>query len=272
MGHLVNESIDYTCHIVRCTALDDPTRRALCDLYLSSYEATTPELFHGDLLGKDEVLLLHAGARLVGFTTLRVFDAAWRGQAIRVVFSGDTVVERAHWGQQSLSQHWLRRMGQIKRDQPDKRLVWLLLVKGHRTYRYLHVFAKTFHPRPAQHLGQDLGHGSDQGADLDACLGDCDSDLAALADHLARQQWPGDYRPISGVVEFVPSRGQLKQDLADPRPDELLRPGVAYFLQRNPGYRRGHELVCVCDVEEANMKPMTLRLFRQGLHDTSPAP
>ncbi|MCK7481132.1 MAG: GH3 auxin-responsive promoter family protein [Candidatus Moduliflexus flocculans] len=35
-------------------------------------------------------------------------------------------------------------------------------------------------------------------------------------------------------------------------------------MQRNPGYRIGHELVCVCDVEEENMKPMTLRLFRQG--------
>jgi hypothetical protein len=92
-----------------------------------------------------------------------------------------------------------------------------------------------------------------------------DGDLAALADHLARRHWPGDYQPASGLVEFVPSRGQLKQDLADPRPDELLRPGVAYFLQRNPGFRQGHELVCVCDVEEANMKPMTLRLFRQGL-------
>lgn len=242
-NHRVNESVDYTCHIVSCAALDDQTRRAMCELYLSSYEATTPELFHADLLGKDEVLLLHASERLVGFTTLRVFDARWQGQDIRVVYSGDTVVERAHWGQQSLSQHWIRRMGQIKRQHPDKRLVWLLLVKGHRTYRYLHVFARTFHPREGVH----------------------DGDLAALADHLARRHWPGDYQPASGLVEFVPSRGQLKQDLADPRPDELLRPGVAYFLQRNPGFRQGHELVCVCDVEEANMKPMTLRLFRQGL-------
>ena len=216
----------------------------MCDLYLSCYDATTPEVFEGDLRSKDEVLLLHFGPRLVGFTTLRVFDAVWKGKGVQVVFSGDTVVERQHWGQRTLSLHWVRRMGQIKRRQPDKRIVWLLLVKGHRTYRYLHVFAKTFHPREGEH----------------------DAGLVALANHLARQEFHKDYNPASGVVEFSPSRGQLKQDLAEPRTDELSRPGVTYFLERNPGYKLGHELVCVCDLEENNMKPMTLRLFREGFN------
>lgn len=222
----------------------------MCALYLSCYEATTQELFERDLLSKDEALLLHFGARLVGFTTLRVFGTVWQGEEIRVVFSGDTVVARQHWGQQTLSMNWVRRMGQIKRLQPGKRLVWLLLVKGHRTYRYLQVFAKTFHPREGEH----------------------DASLAGLANHLAGQQFHEDYNPASGVVEFEPSRGQLKRDLAEPRPDEMSRAGVAYFLQRNPGFRRGHELVCVCDLEEGNMKPMTLRLFRQGFNATTQEP
>ena len=246
----MNEPAKYTCNAVSVAELDGQTRRAMCDLYLSSYEATNAELFEGDLRSKDEALLLHFGPRLVGFTTLRVFDAVWQGADIRVVFSGDTVVDREHWGQQTLSLNWVRRMGHIKRMQPEKRLVWLLLVKGHRTYRYLHVFAKTFHPREGQH----------------------DANLAALASHLARQQFHEDYNAATGLVEFVPSRGQLKQDLAEPRPDEESRAGVAYFLQRNPAFRLGHELVCVCDVEEDNMKPMTLRLFRQGFNAPTQAP
>lgn len=240
----MNGSANYTCDVVSTIELDAPMRRAMCDLYMTCYEATTPEQFEQDLIHKDEALLLHVGSQLVGFTTLRVFDAIWQGEAIRVVFSGDTVVDRRHWGQQTLSLHWVRRMGQIKRARPDKRLVWLLLVKGHRTYRYLHVFAKRFYPREGEH----------------------DASLAALSTHLAQLEFLGDYNPESGLVEFVPSRGQLKPALAEARPEEMCRPGVAYFLQRNPGYRLGHELVCVCDVEEDNMKPMTLRLFRQGLH------
>jgi hypothetical protein len=244
----VEKSTEYTCDLVRASSLDEPTRLAMCELYMSCYEATIPALFEGDLLSKDEALLLHLGPRLVGFTTLRVFDAEWEGQTIRVVFSGDTVVEKQHWGQQALSTAWVRRMGQIKRQQPDKRLVWLLLVKGHRTYRYLHVFARTFFPREGEH----------------------DARLAALAQHLAQQQFRNDYNPLSGLVEFVPSRGQLKSDLAEPRADEMARAGVTYFLQRNPSFRIGHELVCVCDMEEANMKPRTLRLFQQGFNAPTP--
>ncbi len=243
----VNKPSKYSCRFAKATSLDEQTRRAMCDLYLACYEATTPAMFEGDLLNKDEALLLYCGSQLVGFTTLVVFETAWRGEDVCVVFSGDTVVDPRHWGQQAMSLSWVRRMGQIKQHQPSKRLVWLLLVKGHRTYRYLHVFAKNFYPREGEH----------------------DPGLAELACHLAQLKFPDHYNPATGLVEFVPSRGQLKQALAEPRLAEVSRSGVSYFLQRNPGYRLGHELVCVCDVEEVNMKPLTLRLFRQGCHDPS---
>jgi len=76
----MNEPAKYTCNAVSVAELDGQTRRAMCDLYLSSYEATNAELFEGDLRSKDEALLLHFGPRLVGFTTLRVFDAVWQGR------------------------------------------------------------------------------------------------------------------------------------------------------------------------------------------------
>ena len=52
--------------------------------------------------------------------------------------------------------------------------------------------------------------------------------------------------------------------MAEPRPEELARAPVRFFLERNPGFRAGHELVCLCDMEPANMKPLTLRLFRSA--------
>ncbi|HVQ27069.1 MAG TPA: hypothetical protein VMV01_17910, partial [Planctomycetota bacterium] len=114
-------------------------------------------------------------------------------------------------------------------------------VKGHRTFRYLPVFGKSFHP-----------HWSDDR-----------SDLRELADSLASEMFPDDYNPATGVVEFDQSRGQLVPEIAQPTPAELDREGVRFFLERNPGFERGHELVCVCEVEEHNMKPLTLRLFRK---------
>jgi hypothetical protein len=75
-------------------------------------------------------------------------------------------------------------MGTFKRQDPLTRLYWLLLVKGHRTFRYLPVFGKSFYP----HWSFDR------------------SDLRPLADALALELCPDDYNPRTGVMEFS-SRG-----------------------------------------------------------------
>jgi hypothetical protein len=238
------EQGSYSTCFASVAKLDDALKRQMARLYLASYEATSEALFLEDLARKDEVLLLQAGSELVGFTSVRVFERDWRGARIRVVYSGDTLVERAHWGQQALAFAWIGRMGVLKREHPELPLYWLLLVKGHRTFRYMPVFGRSFHPHWS--IERD--------------------DLKSLADALALDLFPDDYNPTTGVVEFSRSRGHLKPDLAQPTPGELEREGVRFFLERNPGFRRGHELVCVCEVEEHNMKPLTRRLFRKGVH------
>jgi hypothetical protein len=134
-------------------------------------------------------------------------------------------------------------MGAIKREHPNTPLFWFLLVKGHRTFRYLPVFGKSFYP----HWSVDR------------------SDLRPLADILALDMFPNDYNAATGVVEFRLSRGHLKPHLALPTPEEMDREGVSFFVARNPGFQRGHELVCICEMEEHNMKPLTLRLFRKSV-------
>jgi hypothetical protein len=232
----------YSTRFVPVATLDDSTRHRMASLYLASYDGSSPDTFFGDLAAKSEALLVHAADELIGFTTLRVFEREWRGKPIRVVYSGDTVIERAHWGQQSLSCAWIARMGVLKREHPDIPLYWFLLVKGHRTFRYLPVFGHSFYP----HWSEDRG------------------DLKPLADALACEMFPEAYNPATGVVEFNASRGHLKPHIAWPSAAQLNRPGVRFFLERNPGFQRGHELVCLCEIEEHNMKPLTLDVFRRG--------
>lgn len=237
----------YECSVTPVAALTTAQRQAMADLYGAVYEGASRSQFFADLADKDEALVLRAGGELAGFTTLKTYARAWNGAPLRVLYSGDTVVAPDHWGQQALSYAWVRHLATLKRRAPRERLVWFLLVKGHRTFRYLHVFARHFHPGCAP----------------------AGSDLPALADQLARDRFPDDYNPGTGLVEFKPSRGHLRAEYAQARADELGRAGVAEFLQRNPRYRDGHELACVCDIDESNMKPLTLRLFRQGLHDAA---
>jgi hypothetical protein len=211
-------------------------------LYFAYYEGTDENQFLTDLDNKTEALLVYHAGSLVGFTTLQYYLPTWQGGPIRVVYSGDTIVDRAHWGQQALAYTWIAHMGEIMRQTPDLPMYWFLIVKGHRTYRYLPAFGKSFYP----HWTIDR------------------SDLKPLADALAREKFGDDYNPRTGVVEFSRSRGHLKQEIALPTPEECGKPAVRYFLQRNPDYRRGHELVCLCEISEQNMKPLTRRIFSQA--------
>lgn len=235
------EETRYSTRFLPVSDLDDGTRHRMARVYLASYDGSSETVFFGDLARKHEVLLVQADGELIGFTTLRVFEWDWQGDPVRIVYSGDTVIDRAHWGQQALAFAWITRMGELKAERPDIPLYWFLLVKGHRTFRYLPVFGKSFYP----HWSEDR------------------SDLKPLADALASAMFGSDYNAASGVVEFDESRGHLKPNIAMPAPEELEREGVRFFLERNPGFRRGHELVCLCEVEERNMKPLTLRLFRK---------
>ncbi|MDR3159239.1 MAG: hypothetical protein LBU11_09600 [Zoogloeaceae bacterium] len=223
----------------RVDALPEAVVAAMTDLYLAWYDGTSPELFRGDLREKDEAILLYHENRLVGFTALQTWNTEWRGKPARIVYSGDTIVDRPHWGQQALAFAWIARVGRIQREAPESPLYWFLLVKGHRTFKYLSVFGKRFFP----HWQEDC------------------PELRALAEQLAREKFGACYDPQSGVVHFPVSRGHMKAGISEPRPEELTKPAARFFLRRNPGYRQGDELVCLCALEAANMKPLAARIF-----------
>jgi hypothetical protein len=232
----------YESAVIRIEALTDNVIQAMASLYLDNFDGTSEATFRSDLVDKDEVILLYCEGHLVGFTTLKVFKTAWRGSSVHIVYSGDTIVSQMHWGQQELAFAWISRIGQIKRSAPDLPLFWFLLVKGHRTFKYLSVFGKSFFPHwlvPRE-------------------------DLKSLADQLARAKFGSDYDPITGVVKFPASRGHLKAVIADPSPEEMTKAATQFFFLKNPDYRIGNELVCICELELFNMKPLTARIFQRA--------
>ncbi len=216
--------------------------RTIAGLYLDYYAGTDRTRFLGDLWKKREVLLVKHNDRIVGFSTLQIYPYQWRGESIRVVYSGDTVVEREHWGQQALAFRWVQRITEIKQECPDMPLYWFVIIKGHRTYKYLPAFGKSFYP----HWSIDR------------------SDLKPLADYLAVDLFGDDYNPATGIIEFDRSHGYLKMEIAEPSKEELQKPSVRFFLEKNPNYRIGHELVCLCELEQANMKSFTRRLAKKN--------
>ena len=110
--------------------------------------------------------------------------------------------EQRRSSQQALAFDWISRMGAIKRAHPERPLYWLLLVKGHRTFRYLPLFAKSFFP----HWSIDR------------------SDLKPLADELASAMFPRD-RVISSLVKYA-------IDFSEDEYTEVLREKLANFYAK----------------------------------------
>jgi hypothetical protein len=200
----------------------------LFSLFSSAFEADRQGFEH-DLLEKERVLRVRDDSGLEAFSTLKVYRPT---ADVRVVFSGNTYVSpRARAGHR-LPALWAQ---YVFREMPKESGVddyWLLLCSGYRTYRILPTFFQAFYPGP-------------QGAqELDSC----------------RDQWG---RMIFGErYEHGIVKPRWATPLLDPDPpDRLLTdPHVQFFLQANPGFREGHELVCLLSLTEENLRPAGRRL------------
>lgn len=246
--HTMKSSVsrpEYTASVVPVQELGTSIVEAMAMLYLSHYDGSCDTRFRRDLGEKDEVVLLFVDGKLVGFTAMRYFPFIWNRQPIQVVYSGDTIVAPEHWGQQRLAFTWINRVGEIKRSSNGIPLYWLLLVKGHRTFRYLPTFARRFYP---------------------SWTGD-NSHLKPLRDELASWQFGPDFNPETGLLEFSESHGHLKPHIAHPGANELNRPETRFFLQQNPHFLQGHELVCLCELAEENLKPLAARIFNSCVQE-----
>ena len=232
-------------HVERRSSLEGRTISQMYDLYATYYDASSPSLFEKDLGDKDWVVVLRdESGMLAGFSSLSVVDATVDGRSLRAVYSGDTIIERAHWGTQALAFTWLRFAGAIKAQAPDRPLYWFLIVKGHRTYRYLSAFSVDFYPHwqmPTPPWAR------------------------AIMRELAYQRFDEDYDSKRGIVSFERSRGHLRPMWATVEPEEAARPDVAFFLRSNPGYTQGDELVCLTELSCSNLRPLARRVFAQGL-------
>ena len=213
-------------------------------LYAAYYDGTSFALFADDLAAKSHVIELMAGGTLYGFSTLAVLPFEHRGAANVALFSGDTIIDQSHWGEQALVAAFCRFAGRL-RAQRAAPLYWLLISKGYRTYRYLSLFARSYYPQ----------HGALTPPAMQERL-----------DALAQRKFGDAFDAGTGVVRFPQSRGHLKPAWADVRDHLRQHDVVRFFLARNPGYAAGDELVCLTELAADNLRSFARRAFVEGLH------
>lgn len=229
------------------TELDERQRHEMYRLFSEHYGAAQYEQFVADLDGKDYVLVLADGdGSIQGFSTLTHFSRVIAGEKAQIIFSGDTIIHADHWGTQALPRSWCHLAGLIKQQNPDEPLYWFLIVKGHRTYRYLPIFTHKFYPRH----------------DMDTPL-----DVSRLMDLLARERFGEVWDPLRGVLSFGGGKEYLKQRFAEAPPRLMRNPHVRFFFDKNPGHFRGDELVCITELTPSNMRSVARRAFEHGMNE-----
>ncbi len=226
--------------------LSPETLRILYQLMDENYNAVHYDTFVADLSKKTYIILFQdAEGEIVGFTSHALNPAGTGTDRYNILFSGDTIISPKAWGSFEIIRAWSYTAGRIAANNPDKKLYWYLISKGHRTYMFLPLFFKEFVP--------DLEPGSVV--------------LQQILDATSRKMFSQAWDPERGVISFAESQGELKPELAARAYEKKDHPYVNLFLQKNPRFYQGEELACLTELAEANIKGFALRYFSEGLQN-----
>jgi hypothetical protein len=174
--------------------LSQHCKEQMFDLYNTYYDSTNYEIFTQDLSKKDFVIILESSGLLQGFTTIELIESVYNNCQVLILYSGDTIIHKNYWGEQTLTLAWCEFAGKIKAQNPTKPLYWLLLTKGHRTYRYLGCFFKTFYPSYKTKTP---------------------ASIKDFIDLVSLKKFAEFYNKENQTIEYDLSRGHLKSWLAD---------------------------------------------------------
>jgi hypothetical protein len=221
-----------THQTIACAELSARLIDDMFNVFSRYYLGAERAIFERDLKNKNWVISFFDTKKglLRGFTTLDICTTVYCGQPITVVYSGDTIIDKAYRGTFELPRAWIHSVLDICADLP-RPIYWLLISSGYKTYRFLPLFYRDFYPRY-----------------------DCATPevIQLLTDHLAVQRFGNDYDPQRKVVRFRQGATPLKRGVAELSARHLADPNIAFFAERNPGHVDGDELVCLTEIAPHN--------------------
>jgi len=208
-------------------------------LLSEDFLGVTRQDFERDFREKEAVMILRKedeAGEIVGWSTLKMLTLALPDEEIMGVFSGDTVVLPQYRTSFGMGKELVRYFLHACERFPDHRVYYLLTSKGWRTYKIMPFYFKDFAPHPDKPT-----------APFDQMV----------IDTFGRTKYPEHYDPATGLVTFSSQR--VRPDGVDIVPEHTDR-YTEYFLERNPQYLDGDELVCIGQIATANFTGAARRL------------
>ncbi len=231
-----------TSVIARATGIPGPQKDAMFALHARYFRNVARAAFLRDFGEKDWVIVLRDGPEIVGFSTLQIVHLAVDGAPRVFLFSGDTIVDQAHWQHSTLAGAFGHVMLRLLGNEPGVPAHWFLIAKGYRTYRFLPVFFKTFFP--VFDRATPPGH-------------------ERLLRAVAAWKFGAAYDAGCGIVRHAGIGDRLRPDLCAVPAGRQDDPHVRFFLARNPGFGLGDELACIADIARSNLNRLAWRAIER---------
>jgi hypothetical protein len=239
---------ELTFHLVPLDSIDLEQGKRMFQLMCENYNEVVETNFFNDLENKQWIGLIKDGnATIQGFTTFVINPNGVGGASYHIIFSGDTVIAPEYWGSQVMMQGWCRSVGRFIGGDQSKRWYWYLLSKGHRTYMYLPLFFENYFPSMVPTP--------------------LDNELQDVATVISAKVFGYYWQQDEGVIRFDQSRGELKPNLIEATFQKKGSSIVQFFLQKNPNFYKGEELVCTALIHPDKMLRSARTLVLEGMEN-----
>jgi len=226
--------------IIEATQVGDFLLQSMFELMSQTYEGTSLEKIKSDLSNKDSILLLlDEQQHLQGFTTMQLFDFQFNNKHVKIIYSGDTVISEDFRGEMELMRAWWQFLCKIQQKNETVDIYWMLISKGWRTYKLLPIFFKKFYPNKKNETPADFQY---------------------FIDDLGAFKFPAEYKNGLLVPHSPDYLKNGKNDVPSHRGNDS---DIQFFLEKNPHFYKGNELLCVTKLHPNNLTNIGLRILHR---------
>lgn len=217
------------------------------------YENMKKDKFLTDLYDKNDVFLLFENDELKGFSTIKKMELDVENEKdfgekdeekIVGFFSGDTIIEKGFsWGIE-FQKEWIKYclLESEKNKKIGVKTYWFLISKGIKTYMYLPTYFKNFSPK----------------------VNYVESEIEKKIKNIYAKKIYGDrYFKESGIVKNNGTNDFLKENIVVLSEKQLKNKNVQFFLEKNPDYNKGDELVCLAEISYENLTNLGKRVLKE---------
>lgn len=203
--------------------------KVMYSLMMQYYENVSESNFIKDLEKKQKViLLLNQKKEIKGFSTITQEELVVDQKPFLALFSGDTVLDKDHWGNGALEMAFGRYLIQVKLLNLFQPVYWFLISKGYKTYLLMANNFSTHYPHYKKSTPDEF---------------------KKIMYSYYHKQFKNCYNPDENRIYFNTEKTyHLKSKIADIKEEHRLNPKISFFEKVNPQWKSGVELACVAEV------------------------